>query len=669
MGFRRAVWFLLWAMAGLANAYQPYLEDTLPEPLQPWREWVLQEQPDHACPFKAGQFAERHCIWPAHIRLAAGAPGARFEMFAHSYSPGWLLLPGGEGFWPASVTVNSKPAELTQVAGRPALYLPPGRYRIDGNIAWQRIPDNVRIPDNTGLVSLTVNGKVVAMPRREADGRLWLVEQQGHQQAAATEDKLGLSVFRHLQDGAPFQMVTEVQLEVSGSPREVLLGVVRLPGFTLSGIDSPLPVRVEEDGRLRIRLRPGSWTLQVRTLQNAGVESLPLPEVDAIWPSEELWSFEPLPQFRQVRIEGAEAVDPAQTRIPENWKRWKAFRMAPGQVLKLVTLRRGDPEPAPNRLELNRTAWLAFAGDSLTFQDRISGTMSRHWRLNVIPGYELGHVTTMGEPAVVTEYQGSLGVELRHSAVSLQAVGKLPGDIPRRLTLAASGWQQDFEQLALDVHMPPGWRLLAAGGADRVHNAWLNSWQVWDVFLLLITVAALAKLRGLVMALVSGVAFFLIYPEEPAILWLWLNMIGILALLRLLKPGSFQRVCVLYGRMSALALVVVCLPFLVSQARMAIYPQLELGYHATAASGYRDTAHYYQQDQTMVDGQALAPMASVALEAGSVPREMPRRLLGKVKTPEPASPLVTIDPNTAAQTGPSVPDWQWNLARLRWSGR
>ena len=667
MGFRCFVWFLLWTVTGLANAYQPDFENTLPEPLQPWRDWVLQEQPNHPCPFKSGQFAERHCLWPAHISLSARADSARFQMFAHSYSPGWLVLPGGEGFWPRSVTVNQKAAELTEVGGRPALYLPAGQHSIDGSIHWQRIPDNLLIPENTGLVTLKVNGKPVAMPRREAGGRLWLVEQRSVKQATSTEDKLGLSVFRHLQDGAPFEMVTEVQLEVSGRPREALLGVVRLPGFELSGVDSPLPVRVEDDGRLRIRLRPGSWTLQVRSLQNAGVESLPLPEIEAIWPSEELWSFEPRSSFRQVRIEGAESVDPGQTRIPEKWKRWKAFRLVPGQVLKLVTIRRGDPEPAPNRLQLNRTAWLAFAGDNLTFQDQISGTLSRDWRLNVIPGFELGHVSSGGEPLVVTEHEGSLGVELRQSPVSLQAVGKLTGDIPRRLELAASGWQQDFEQLSLNLHMPPGWRLLAASGADRVNNAWLNSWQVWDVFLLLITVAALAKLRGVVLALVSGVAFFLIYPEAPGILWLWLNMMAILALLSVLKPGGFQRLCVLYGRLSALALVAVCLPFLVSQARTAIYPQLELGYHATAASGYHapDMAAFsYQESDQMAVGQ----MADTALEATAVPRDMPRRLMSKVKPREQAAKLVTIDPNTAAQTGPSVPTWHWNRASLNWSG-
>lgn len=659
MGLRIVVWLGLWLIAGISSAYQPDLKDNLPAPLKPWQDWVLMDQPTYPCPFKAAQFAARHCLWPAYLHINAATNAAQFRLFVQSYASGWVILPGGEGFWPDRVQINESSAQPVMMGGRPALYLSPGRYQVEGIIPWQRIPDTLQIPQDTGLVMLSVQGQTVSLPRRDQGGRLWLLEQAAPTRGE-TEDKLGISVFRHLQDGVPFQVVTEVQLEVSGSPREMLLGVVRLPDFELAQVESPLPARVEDDGRLRIRLRPGSWTLRFATLQNADVVSLPLPEIDAVWPTEELWSFQPHSGFRQVRIEGAEAVDPNQTRIPDAWKSWKAFRMIPGQALKLVTLQRGDPEPSPNQLELQRTAWLAFAGDAMTFRDQISGSLSRNWRLKVMPGYQLGHVSVQGEPQVVTQMGGQQGVELRQSPINLQAVGQLRGDLSRVMALPAVGWQQDMERLSLDLHMPPGWHLFAASGADRVSNAWLNSWQVWDVFLLLITVAALAKLRGLLVALVSGVALFLIYPEEPAILWLWLNMMAVFALLSVLKSGGFYRYCVLYGRLSTLALIVVCVPFLVSQARMALYPQLEKGYYASASGG--------QRVDYLPEAQELAPMASVALEAASVTRDMPKRLASKMKSPQPESALIATDPNSAAQTGPSIPAWSWNQASVRWSG-
>ncbi|MDX1696437.1 MAG: hypothetical protein R3208_21910, partial [Ketobacteraceae bacterium] len=655
--------------AARAFAYQPDIANAIPEQLKPWQDWVLQQQPGHQCPFKAGQFGERHCVWPAALTITAGANSAHFQLIAHSYSAGWIMLPGGDGFWPHQISVNNEPAESVAVGGRPAVYLDAGQYLVEGTIPWQRLPERLQIPRNTGLVALSVNGRTVAMPRREASGQLWLIEQTTDP-TTDTEDKLGLSVFRHLKDGVPFQVTTEVRLEVSGRPREAFLGTVLLPEFELLAVDSPLPARVEEDGRLRIRLRSGSWTLQVQGRRSDHVQSLPLPEVDAVWPSEELWSFEPRSEFRQVRIEGAESVDPGQTRIPDNWKRWKAYRIIPGQVLKLITVRRGDPEPAPNRLHLNREAWIAFAGDGMTFRDQINGSLSRHWRLNAKPGYRLGHVSSHGEPNVVTVLDGNLGVELRNTSVSLEAVGEVAGTLSRKTELSATGWQQDFEHVSVDLNMPPGWRLFAATGADHVQNAWLNRWQVWDLFLLLITVAALVKLRGIAVGLISGVAFFLIYPEQPGILWLWLNMMAVFALLSVLKSGAFSRIMVFYGRFSALALVAACLPFLVSQARTALYPQLEQGYYATAAPAYhQDPSIDFQQDTHRPERRAKAPaVATLAMESSAAPREMQGAAVAKSGAYDDSRYMAAIDPNTAAQTGPSVPAWHWNLARMGWSG-
>lgn len=648
-------------------AYQPQAVATIPPALQDWRDWVRYPQPSHACPFKAEQFKARHCLWPAYLDLHALPDQARFTLVSHSFAPGLLLLPGGDGYWPSDVSVNEQPGEIVAINGRPALYLPAGEYQVAGRIRWQRIPDAIRIAEDTGLVSLRVNKQRIDLPRRDANGLLWLQEKKLTDERNL-EDKLTVSVFRHLMDAVPFQVATEVRLEVSGKPREELLGVVVLDEFELLALDSPLPARVEDNGRLRIQLRPGSWTLSVYTRQGTGrsamVEQLGLPEVDTIWPSEELWSFEPNTALRLVRIEGAEAVDPNQTRIPDKWKAWKAYRMLPGQVLNLVTLRRGDPEPAPNRMQIKRSAWLGFHGQGIIFQDNLHGQLSRQWRLNMVPPYQLGNVIANGKPQVVTEWNGLRGVELRQSQANLVAVSSFDQPLSRKVQIPASGWQQDFERLSLDLHLPPGWRLLAAGHADTVRNAWLNQWQVWDVFLLLITTAALVKLRGVVVGLVSGVAFVLIYPEEPTILWLWLNLIGVFTLLNLLPSGSLHRLLVFYGRLSALILVMVCLPFLVAQARMALYPQLEVSGGVAANNQVRAPVPVAQFSDLAME------TAAEPYERSEVRQEKARRYLGSVSDSLSAAPsrLVSIDPNAAAQTGPGVPDWYWRRASVSWSG-
>ncbi|MCG8668955.1 MAG: hypothetical protein MI867_06045 [Pseudomonadales bacterium] len=649
----------------VAIAYQPNYHATLPESLKLWLPWVLHDQPSHDCPFKAKQAQQTQCLWPSYIDLQADDQQLQFELLSYSYASGWLTLPGGEGFWPVAVTVNDQLMPVVQFKNRPAIYLKAGRYQIQGQIPWQKIPNSLLIPRNVGLISLQVNDQAIALPKKDKNGRLWLVEQKLSQQEEA-EDKLGISVYRHLKDGIPFIVETQVRLEVSGNPREALLGLVRLPGYELMSVKSPLPTRVEDNGRLRIQLRPGSWTLTVVTRASSDVVDLPLPEIESIWPSEELWSFQPQPELRLVRIEGAEAVDPQQTNIPDNWKGWKAYRLLPGQVLKLVTIRRGDPEAAPNRLQLSRTAWLDFEGEGLIFQDQINGKLSRDWRLNMAAPYDLGSVTANGEPQVVTELKGSRGIELRQVQTDVLAVSRVDQLIGRTLSLPASGWQQDFDRVSLSLNLPPGWSLLAASQADVVRNAWLNKWKVWDVFLVLITTAALIKLRGFLVASLSAVAFILIYPEQPSILWLWLNVIAVLALSTVLKEGSFQRFVKLYGRASILILLLVCIPFLIKQARTALYPQLERGYYASATGGYQPIQNMHLAgQQVQMEMAAPADIMEEEVRAFSSKPSYSKRRYSKQQEQK---RLVSIDPNAAAQTGPSVPQWRWHRASVSWNG-
>ena len=70
------------------------------------------------------------------------------------------------------------------------------------------------------------------------------------------------------------------------------------------------------------------WEAGGHNCLTLGKESFSEPRVaESVWPSEELWSFQPNPSLRLVRLEGAESVDPQQTNIPDAWKPWKAYHL------------------------------------------------------------------------------------------------------------------------------------------------------------------------------------------------------------------------------------------------------------------------------------------------------------------------------------------------------
>src|SRR5690606_19015629 len=190
--------------------------------------------------------------------------------------------------------------------------------------------ESLLIPKQTALLKLWRQGELDSRPQRDADGRLWLVARQQQVEAetpASSEDKLSLRVFRHLQDEIPFRMETRVELEVSGKPREMLLGKLLFEQFVPEYFDSPLPARIESDGRLRLQLRPGQWTLRLVAHRTDPVNDIALETgAEGFWPEEEVWVFESRPPLRQVRIEGVESIDPNQTALPEEWKGFPAYR-------------------------------------------------------------------------------------------------------------------------------------------------------------------------------------------------------------------------------------------------------------------------------------------------------------------------------------------------------
>ena len=65
--------------------------------------------------------------------------------------------------------------------------------------------------------------------------------------------------------------------------------------------------------------------------------------------------------------------------------------------VELTVTRRGEPEPPPDRLVLQRELWMDLDGDGFTVRDNLSGELNRTWRLDLEPPGALGHVSVGGE--------------------------------------------------------------------------------------------------------------------------------------------------------------------------------------------------------------------------------------------------------------------------------
>jgi hypothetical protein len=636
----------------------------VPPELERWQAWALHGQREALCPSQHNDGAVIRCQWPSRLRLEATATGGSFEQRWLMFADGWAGLPGGQTVWPDSVVVDGQSAAVVDRKGVPSVRLSSGEHRILGRFSWERLPEMLPVPPSLGLLSLAIDGREVPSPAIDAQGRVWL------QAGAATEsreEKIEVRVFRLLDDTVPMQVTTLLRLDVSGKPREIALSQVLPAGGTPMALDSALPARIDADGRLTLQARAGRW--EVRLLARLSGPQFKIPAGPCPH-GEEIWSFQARHELRMVEILDAAPVEPSQTEMPPAWRQLPAYLLKADESLTIKEIRRGDPDPGPDQLSLQRNWWLDFDGGGITVQDQIRGSVRRQWSLAMNPPLVLGRVAVGGEARVITEQgpEKKMGVELRRGELDLQADARLP---QRAGALSAVGWDHDFQSVSGVLHLPPGWRLVAATGVDQVSDTWLQRWSLLDFFLVLIIALAVYRLRTWRWGGVALLAMALIFHEQGAPRLVWLHLLAVLALLPLLPAGWFKRLVQLWGIGAAVALLVTAVPFVVQQIRWGLYPQLAPAsdaYSATAQlQGYAGPYEDQAAPEVMAEREAAQKDSFEELGRGrrmkaAAPAPMPSSLAAKERV------LEQQDPDALIPTGPGLPDWRWQSVSLAWSG-
>jgi len=649
----------------------PLSPEDVPDPLKPWRGWVLWNDKNQTCPDLAGSSADRPCTWPSSLSLKLDTHGGQFELRVQVFADQRLILPGDAEHWPQTVKSGDQPIAVTQTDERPVVWLKPGFHTLSGHFFWDRLPAVLSIPPRLALIDLEVDRQPVAFPALNEQGQLWLRVEDDEQRPGRSEDTLKLTVFRRLNDGVPMRVVTHADLDIAGRPRELTLRGAALPNTLPMRLDSPLPARLEPDGNLRLQARPGHWSLELLSRFTGETADIRLPDATLPWPGEEIWAFLADPSVRLAEIREAPAIDPRQTELPEDWKNLPAYRLAAGGLFHLETLRRGDPLPEPDRLNLRRTLWLDFDGQGFTVNDRIGGRMTRGWRLEAGDGMSLGRVSIDGEPQSITRAadKGGIGVEVRRGQLNLSGDSRLPN----HGALSATGWRKDFQSVSAELNLPPGWRLFAALGVDEAGGAWLDGWTLLDFFLVLTLTLAVGRLWDWRAGAVTLATLALIWHEPGAPRYVWLNLLAATALLRVVpvgtpgEPHPGQRAAPwiqAYWRLAALLLIVVAIPFIANQLRLGLYPQLE------PRLGYAIATHYLAQQESDLEQKSIAGAImdevgeAAPLSRGSLAQRKPR----SAAAPSATLPLEEMDPNAITQTGPGLPRWEWQRLSLRWKG-
>jgi hypothetical protein len=655
----------------------PLLAQDLPASLRDWQSWVLHDVPQHDCPFLANQMPgdnSYRCAWPGRLTLDASKDGGRFSLDVHVDAPSWVALPGDERNWPQQVSANKQTAIVLPRAGVPMLWLMPGDYRVSGALPWTSRPARLRVPAMIGLVSLSVDGATVARIERNGD-QLTLGEAAAAQRAA---DALSLRVYRRLEDGLPATLETRLQLNVTGSAREQLLGPALPAGFVATALSGDLPARLENDGQLRVQLRPGQWTVTLVARSVAPLSKVVLKLPAAPWPRQEIWSYSDDTDLRNTRVEG-NATDAAQAGVPSDWSDLPAYALDDSAGLAIEQGTRGDEGGQGDQLHLQRELWLDFDGAGLSVADHLTGELRHHQRLDVAAPWQLQRAAQGDEPLLITRgADDRSGIELREQKLDLNAGLRLAtyhGALP------SAGWQIPLEGIQATLHLPSGYRLLGTVGVDRSPDSWIGQWSLLDLFVVALIALLAGRLLGWPWALLAAGYLALAQHESHAPLWTLGVTLALALLLRALPEGRL-RSSVRIGAVTVFALAVLwTLPFTATQLQYALHPQLEGGSQGRVVSvNYIEPPAVEEVSQNAVQPAPSPPaepagadLASYALKSKSV---SPRREAVTVsaasiqnQTDALGGASGRVDTRSVIQAGAGMPRWnEGNNYRLGWSG-
>ncbi len=705
----RSLWWLMarWRLAltalllflGVADAAAqapPARQLDVPPALEPWVGWVMHEQRERACAQQGDTWA---CEWPGALTLDATATGGRFTLEVWRDTPGHVMLPGGAPFWPQAVTRASfatrEPDRTTaplvqrgdvvvyELNGAPAAWLDAGRHVIQGELLWRAMPELVQLPTHIGLITLRLDGREVERPRFDDQGRLWISE-SGESQAGEA-DGLRVSVYRRISDGVPLQVTTLLELNVSGRAREVKLGAVLLPDSRPVAVRGPLPVQLDAQGQLSVYMRPGTHRVELDAMLTRPVESLTVPaRPSPAFEAQEVWLWRSDEALRSVELSGLVPIDPARTSLPAEWRGTTTLLAEPGQQLSLRVTRRGQEGATPNQLTLARELWLDLDGRGYTIRDSLAGKLAQGWRLEHAGPGALGRVTSTDrqEDLLITQLQaqGHQGVELRDAQVGLSAELRLEDALSK---VPVVGWAHDVQALSATLHLPPGWTLLGASGVDQVTHTWIDSWRLFDIFLLLMVALAMGRLFGWPWGVVGALTMTLCHGQPDAPRLIWFVLLGLAALLRVLPKAHWvHRVAVGVFVLSFVWLIASFGYYARHQVRVALHPQVASPHDGAFGASPYGASQVSPSSFAMLHEQEQAPMApspelmeqaedksaytSSRTVLGSLDRK--RAVQSNVQYMQKAKLLQQIDPSEVVQTGPGLPTWSWRVWTLRWNG-
>lgn len=641
---------------------QSNAEINAPPGVEEWSSWIQPRLSELGC---AQRGQKRICIWESSLNLSLSGDGASLTYQIQMDKDGLAPLLGDDTVSIDTLYVQEEDGELQLKPviwskGAAWVHLPRGRAKVSVKLTWSIRPDVLKVPAELSLIEIVENGKRRTWVDRDQQGAVWLKSRErfAKEREVESSDRATVRIFRVWRDDIPLSLETIIQLNVSGKARDLVLKNVLPEGAKVTQLATSLSSEWVGEG-LRVYLNPGQVEINIHAVLDQSPNAIIVPHVQGgeVAP-EEVWVWHRKESLRTVKLSGLEEIDPDLTPLPSQLSRGTYTWIAPpNATLSINELKRGMSHLREDELNLERTLWMDLDGEGYVFRDSFWGQLKTGTRLNFRTAGVIGRASQVqdGEeqPLLITTdpVNGNEGVEIRADQLRLTVDGRYPH---ARDEVVAMDWTLPVNILNFKLNLPPGWHLFAVEGAGQCPQAWLQSWDMIDIFFVALITIGFVRLFGRRWGIVTLTCLTLYHNAQGPSSAEWIILlIAIFLLKTAYEHGRFMRLTLFCLVCVGLSFTSTVLESSQTDLKTALHPQLELeGKTHRFDSSYQDSIDDGRAIMSTYDKRDYQSMRKSAVKDRY----------------DLSSQLQQLDQNAVVQTGPGIPEWNWRSHLLNFYG-
>lgn len=370
------------------------------------------------------------------------------------------------------------------------------------SISFDKEKDIPIIDDSSFSKSIIRNGDSLVIRKKEKQS----VDTVGNNKDREYEIK----VFRKLDRNIPYTLETVIEVNGYKEQEVINLGKINPDGFTLLNISRDVKIQ-ENNGDYLATIGLGKNTIVMQAISKTPITEFKSPLVPGV--TQELWSISTTGGV--IDIVGLEATNAQIAEIPNQWRNLPTY-VRSGDFSLLEKKNELKEQEYPVSTQLSRQTWFDSNGKSYSNnQLRIINNPSN---LQFISQNEKNSVNISGlmlgnEPQVILEKDSITLVPLKGNNELSYSFESNNYQVPTNI------WNTNENVESWKINLSPRTRLI--GTTDEVFaGSWIDSWNLYSVFLLVLLVVAYGKIINRKMAILVGSSTILLVSLSNLI-WLW----------------------------------------------------------------------------------------------------------------------------------------------------